>query len=102
MPKIIIPQGLACIYYSPGDEAAFFGWLQSIPGVIKVEGRGRRLLVTLRSRQVSDSALRELIGLHMRYRLPMRSLAQFRTPRNKAWFGDRKMFWYKKIFGRSR
>jgi hypothetical protein len=102
MPQLVIPQGLACIYYSHGDEAAFFGWLQSIPGVIKVEGRGRRLLVTLRSKRISDSALRELIGLHMRYRLPMRSLAQFRTPRNRAWFGDRKRFWYKRVFGGSR
>lgn len=30
-------------YYSPKDEAAFFGWLQSISGVISQAGRGLKL-----------------------------------------------------------
>ena len=101
MAQLVIPQGRACPYYSPGDEAAFFAWLQSIPGVVKVEGIGHRLAVTLRSKRISDAGLREFIGFHKRYRLPMRSLAQFETPRNRSWFRNRDMYWYGAIFGRA-
>ena len=101
MPQLIVPQGEACRYYSPGDEAAFFAWLEAIPGVVNVRGVGRELIVTLRSNRLSDKALRELIGLHTRYRLPMRSLAQFETDRNREWFRSKGMFWYDQIFGRS-
>ena len=101
MPKFIILQGEACHYYSPGDEAAFFTWLEAIPGVTNVRGIGRELIVTLRSRRLSDKALRELIGLHWRYGLPMRSLAQFENKRNRQWFRSKEKFWYGKVFGRS-
>jgi hypothetical protein len=99
MAHLLIPQGRACVYFSRKDEAAFFAWLKSIPGVVRVEGVGRRLVVTLRSARLSDSALRELIALHSRYRLPMRSLAQFETPKNRKWF--RSPYWYRKVFGRA-
>jgi hypothetical protein len=96
VPKFIIPQGRACTYYSPGDEDAFFSWLSAIPGVVSYKGIGRELIVTLRSKRMSDRALRELIGLHIRYKLPMRSLAQFETPRNRSWLRS-----YHKIYGRA-
>jgi hypothetical protein len=99
MAHLLIPQGRACVYRSVKDEAAFFAWLRSIPGVVKVEGVGRRLVVTLRSSRLSDAALRELIALHARYKLPMRSLAQFETSKNKAWFRSQNTYWYRKVFG---
>src|SRR5205807_6379605 len=98
MAHLLIPQGRACVYFSPSDEAAFFAWLKSIPGVVRVEGVGRRLVVTLRSKRLSDVALRELIALHTRYKLPMRSLAQFETPKNRPWFRSPAMHWYRKVF----
>ena len=64
-------------YYSPSDEAAFFGWLQSIPGVIRVHGQGRELVIELRSKRLSASSLRELIALYRRYEGNMSELAQF-------------------------
>jgi hypothetical protein len=56
MAHLVVPQGRACVYYSRSDEAAFFTWLESIPGVLKVERIGRRLVVTLRSGRLSDLA----------------------------------------------
>jgi hypothetical protein len=95
MPRLTIPEDL---YYSPGDEAAFFRWLESIPGVARVVGTSDGLVVRLRSRTLSESALRELLALHFRYDLPMQSLAQFETPKNRRWFRARDTYWYARVF----
>lgn len=97
MPRLRIIEGT---YYSQGDEAAFFDRLREIPGVIGVVGSPEGLLVTLRSKKLSNVALRELIALHFRYSLPMKELAQFETPKNKNWFRSRAAFWYAGVFGR--
>ena len=55
------------IYYSTGNERAFFAWFESIPGVLKVEGRGRELHIQLHSKRLSATALRELLALYVRY-----------------------------------
>jgi len=84
--SLLIPQGFSCIYWSQLDEAAFFSWLEAIPGVVRVVGVGNELVVTLRSSRISFAAMRELIALHVRYNLTLRGLAQFKTPKNKALF----------------
>ena len=101
MAVLLIPQGGALRFGSPGDEAAFFAWLESIPGVRNINGEGRKLVVTLRSSSLSDRALQELIALHSRYGLPLRPLAKFETPRNRAWLRARDAFWYRQMFGRA-
>ena len=73
-------------YFSPGDESAFFEWLQSIPGVVSVRGVGSELHVTVRSRRLSAPALRELLALYQRYGGDMNELAMFANPSNAAWF----------------
>jgi len=95
MPKLLIREGM---YYSPKDEEAFFGWLQSIAGVVKVAGTHAGLEVTLRSKRLSETALRNLIAIHFRYGLPMRELAQFETPQNSSWFRSPQAYWYAKVF----
>lgn len=87
-------------YASPGDESAFFAWLQSIPGVVKVEGRGRELIIYLRSKRLSATALRELLALYVRYRGNLRELAQFENPSNSAWFRARNAYWHKGVWGK--
>ena len=86
-------------YYSDGDEAAFFSWLQSISGVISVQGRGRELHIRLRSKRLSAQSLRELIALYQRYQGNMNELAQFATQSNASWFSDPKAYWYSRVFG---
>ena len=86
-------------YFSPGDEAAFFSWLKSIPGVKGLRGTPGGLLVDLVSKRLSNSALRELIALHYRFALPMKDLQQFKTARNAAWFEDPAAYWHAFVFG---
>ena len=95
MPKLLIREGM---YYSQKDEAAFFGWLQSIAGVVKVIGTPTGLEVTLRSKRLSEVALRDLIAIHFRYGLPVQELAQFETPQNSAWFRSPRAYWHAKVF----
>jgi len=97
MPKFHVPE---CSYYSQADEAAFFAWLQSIPGVRSVVGTPTGLEVTLQSSRLSQIALRELLALHFRYGLPMSELARFETAQNKPWFRASHMYWYERVFGK--
>jgi hypothetical protein len=89
-------------YFSQGDEAAFFSWLQSIPGVIATEGRGTELHIKLRSKRLSSESLREFIALYLRFKGNMSELAQFATPSNSSWFCSPEAFWHKKVFASSR
>ena len=86
-------------FYSATDEQVFFTWLQSISGVLAFEGMGEELVVTLKSNRPSQAALRELIAIHYRYGLPMKSLAQFETPTNNAWFCAPQAYWHSQVFG---
>jgi len=95
MPKLLIREG---VYYSQLDEDAFFGWLQSISGVVRVVGTPEGLVVTLRSKRLSQAALGDLLALHFRYGLPMETLAQFETPKNKSWFRSPRAYWHAKVF----
>jgi hypothetical protein len=89
-------------YFSPGDEKAFFDWLQSIPCVSRVAGQVRDLHVTLK-RAPTDNQLREFIGLLYRYRMNMKGLAVFKTSRNARWFANNEnAFWHKRVFGSAR
>lgn len=86
-------------YLSARDEAAFFGWLQSIPGVIAVNGQGRELLIQLRSKRLSQVGLRELIAIYSRYNGNLRELAEFENDANRGWFKDESAYWFEGVFG---
>jgi hypothetical protein len=86
-------------YYSASDEAAFFTWLQAIPGVLSVRGIGRELHITLRSKRLSVHALRELLALYRRYGGNMRELAVFANPSNEDWFKATGTYWHRRVFG---
>ena len=88
-------------FYSAADETNFFTWLKTIPGVVDVVGESHGLIVSFRSRRLSQSALQDLIGLHARYGLPMEGLAQFQTPKNSSWFRAPEKYWHEKVFGKS-
>jgi hypothetical protein len=86
-------------FYSDNDEAAFFSWANSIPRVASVKGRGHSIIVSVKSGNISDLTLRELIALFKRYRIAMKQLAQFKSPQNKSWFAASDAFWFKSVFG---
>ena len=97
MPQLIWKAPMC--HFSAGDEAAFFGWLESIPGVVRVEGKGRELLIHLRSNRLSAVSLREFIALYERYEGYMSELARFANSSNSSWFQVRTAPWYKAVFG---
>ena len=86
-------------FYSPQDESAFFAWAQAIPAVVSVAGRGRGIILAVKSGRIPDASLRELLALFRRYRVPMRQLARFRNSRNESWFASPDAFWFKSVFG---
>lgn len=85
-------------YYSRADEAAFFGWLHSISGVTEVRGQGRELVIQLKSKKLSQTALRELIALYRRYDGNMSELEQFVNDTNRGWFQHPDADWHSAVF----
>jgi hypothetical protein len=57
----------APMYHSPGDEAAFAGWLRRIRAVNGVQTRGHNLHIQLRPGKVSTDEQREFRALFHRY-----------------------------------
>ncbi|ETI63622.1 hypothetical protein C100_11780 [Sphingobium sp. C100] len=87
------------IFYHHADERAYFEWLERIPCVASVKGEGSRGLVIKLKRRPGEDDLRQLLALAFRYKLDMRKFAKFESDTNRHWFRDRRMFWYKHVFG---
>lgn len=85
-------------FYCQLDEDHFFKWLQEIEGVKEVRGHSTGLTIYLSVPGLSDSALRDLIGLLFRYDVPMSFLRSQLTPKNAQWFKDREKYWYERVF----
>jgi hypothetical protein len=77
------------------DEKHLFAWASEISGFVRWE----RDTLVIRSIRVSESALRDLIALFWRYKVPMQQLAQFENEKNTQWFRNPGMYWYKEVFG---
>jgi hypothetical protein len=77
------------VFFSPGDEAAFFHWLESIESVKTIKGYGSFLEVELTT-PVHRDAFYELVSLCRRYGVDMRPLSVLETSENSDW--ARKLF----------
>jgi hypothetical protein len=86
------------MYGSPGDETAFYQWLQSIGCVRHVGGSGYDVHIDVKRRRISNADLRELCAILFRYRMPMETLAVFRTPQNESWFAKPGAYWFEHVF----
>ena len=84
-------------YCSLLDEEIFFYALKRISAVEKIEGAGRDLFITVRSKP-SKQSLRELLGLFFRYEIDMSQFAVFETKQNAAWFRAPSAYWAKLVF----
>jgi hypothetical protein len=89
--------GVRC--YHQSDERAFFEWLARIPCVESYAGEDTSGLVVRLKRRPGKDDLWQLLALCHRYRVSMRQLATFETPKNRSWFCDPKMFWHSAVFG---
>lgn len=79
------------------DEKHLFDWAREISCVVRWE----QDTLVVRSRQVPESALRDLLALFWRYNIPMAQLAQFQDSTNETWFADPQMYWHEKVFGQT-
>lgn len=78
------------------DEKHLFAWALEIPCVLRWE----QDTLVLRSKRISEAALRDLLAMFDRYDIPMEQLAQFKNSRNETWFAAPNMYWHKKVFGK--
>jgi hypothetical protein len=82
------------IYGSYLDEKYFFTWAQEIPCVESIEGG----YLHIKSQNLSEPDLRDLIAIMYRYKLPMQQLQQFCNEENKKWFKNKGAYWYGEVF----
>ena len=76
------------------DEKHLFTWAEEIPSFDRWDGDE----LVLRTRDIPDDDLRDLLALFSRYRVPMRQLAQFETQSNRYWFRASSSYWYTDVF----
>jgi hypothetical protein len=76
------------------DEKHLFTWAEEI----SCFERWDRDTLVLRSQNVPEEALRELLALFWRYQIPMRQLAQFEADTNRHWFSSPTAYWYGRVF----
>lgn len=82
-------------FYSQLDEKHLFEWALEIPGVVRWE----QDTLIVRSTRLSEASLRDLLSLFHRYCIPMQQLQIFTNERNKHWYQNKSMYWYKGVFG---
>lgn len=77
------------------DERYLFEWVMQISGAVRWE----QDTLVMKSLNVSQASLRDLLALFSRYHIPMKQLAQFRNPKNESWFAAPQMYWHTQVFG---
>ena len=87
------------IFFSQGDESAFFSWLTGISCVNEVRGVGKDLQIEIRDEVITDADLRELIALFHRYAIRSSQLARLKTDANAWWFQNAQGYWHRSVFG---
>lgn len=83
------------IFGSQLDEKHLFLWASEITGFLRWE----QDTLVMRSRRISEAALRDLLALFWRYQIPMEQLARFESERNTSWFRAPHMYWHSRVFG---
>lgn len=86
-------------FFSQGDEAAFFGWLKTLPFIESTEGHGRTVYIKINSSTVDEDGLRELLALFRRYGVDLAQLVAFDREEFAEWFRRADAYWHKDIFG---
>src|SRR5471030_2400685 len=78
------------------DERHLFEWAMQISGTLRWE----QDTLVVKSLNLSQASLRDLVALFSRYQIPMKQLAQFKNSRNEDWFAAPQAYWYTRVFGR--
>ncbi len=94
----------AVSFFSQGDEHAFFEWINKITSIVKYNGVLDELHLFVKSKNINDGDLRELIALFYKYEIKDATQLQiFLNAKNKKWFFDNgEAYWHEIIFGEKR
>jgi hypothetical protein len=90
------------VFRSQHDEEALFEWGQKLRCIDAIRGEGTALVFVVIRRNVTDTALRELLALFFRYSVDMAQLAVFQTKKNTSWFANPKSYWFDMVFSGGR
>lgn len=97
--EIVELQARSVTYYSPGDEEAFFEWLDRIECVEGGSGSGDTLYISVNRAEVDEDCLTELLALFRRYEVDLKQLRVFDSEEFAPWFRNPKAYWYAEVFG---
>lgn len=88
-------------YYGPIDEDLFFQWIRRIICIERYDGSVRDLYLHLRSANLTEDDLFDLLYFFKRYDIDMKQLRPFLNSKNKTHFKKCKdAYWYEPLFGR--
>ncbi|WP_243311816.1 hypothetical protein [Fundidesulfovibrio agrisoli] len=96
---IVELQARSVAYYSPGDEEAFFEWLDRIECVEGGSGSGDTLYISVDRAELDEECLTELLALFRRYGVDLKQLRVFDSEEFASWFRNPEAFWYAEVFG---
>lgn len=96
--ELIELQAESVIFYSPRDEASFFGWLHQMECVREVVGRGRSIYILVDRQKVDESDLRDFLAFFKRYGIDMAQLRTFDSEQFSGWFRRSRAYWYRRVF----
>lgn len=99
--QVVKLEATAIRFFSEGDESAFFAWIENLPCVKRVEGKGQTLYVSVNSPAVDENSLRELLAIFHRYGVDGAQLVAFDREEFADWFRSRDSYWYADVFGNS-
>jgi hypothetical protein len=77
------------------DEKHLFAWSEEISCFERWDGD----TLVVRTHDMSEVDLRDILALFWRYQMPMRQLAQFLTERNQHWLAEPSAYWHERVFG---
>ncbi|WP_181721737.1 hypothetical protein [Nocardia gipuzkoensis] len=95
----VVIEATGVTYYSPQDEAAFFGWVDKISCIESYQGRVRTLYLTVDLDAVDEDGLREIVALYRRYNIDLKELQVLNADRVGPWFSDSDRWWHAEVFG---
>ncbi|MBF6077430.1 hypothetical protein AB0346_11600 [Nocardia beijingensis] len=95
----VIIEATGVTYYSPHDEAVFFGWLDAIPCIESYHGQSRTLYLTVDLDAVDEGGLYEIVALYRRYHIDLKELQVLSADRVGPWFSHPDRWWHEEVFG---